>query len=74
LRNEIVEQSQLLRRQRADQRTDARDVACRAAGIGGDQVRYVEIKGKKLTIKTAPLISGLTGKQVVTTVTFERIE
>jgi hypothetical protein len=42
--------------------------------IGDDQVRYFEISGKKLTIKTAPLVSSLTGKQVVSTLTFERVE
>ena len=42
--------------------------------IGGDQVRYVEISGNKLTIKTAPIIFSQTGKQIVSTLTFERIE
>ena len=42
--------------------------------IGGDQVRYTEIIGNKLTIKTAPLISALSGKQSVATLTFERVE
>ncbi len=42
--------------------------------IGGDQIRYVEINGKNLTIKTAPVTSGLTGKQIVSTLTFERVE
>ena len=42
--------------------------------IGGDQVRYFELDGNTLTIKTAPLISNLTGKQSVATLTFERVE
>jgi hypothetical protein len=42
--------------------------------IGSDQVRYIEINAKNLTIKTAPLTSGLTGKQIVSTLTFERVE
>jgi len=42
--------------------------------IGGDQIRFAELSGDKLTIKTAPLAWGLTGKQVVSTLTFERIE
>lgn len=42
--------------------------------IGGDQVRYVEISGNKLTIKTAPTIFTQTGKQIVSTLTFERVE
>jgi hypothetical protein len=42
--------------------------------IGGDQIRFVELNGDKLTIKTAPLVSGLTGKQIVSTVTYERVE
>ena len=42
--------------------------------IGDDQVRYIEINGNRLTIKTAPLISPMTGKQVVSTLTFERVE
>jgi hypothetical protein len=42
--------------------------------IGDDQVRYAEISGNKLTIKTAPSIFALTGKQVVSTLTFEKVE
>jgi len=42
--------------------------------IGGDQIRFVELNGDKLTIKTAPLVSGLTGKEIVSTVTYERVE
>ena len=42
--------------------------------VGGDQFRFVELNGNKLTIKTAPLVSSLTGKQIVSTLTFERAE
>jgi hypothetical protein len=42
--------------------------------VGGDQIRFVELNGDKLTIKTAPLASGSTGKQIVATLTFERVE
>ena len=42
--------------------------------VGGDQIRFAELSGDKLTIKTAPLASGLTGKQIVATLTFERVE
>jgi len=42
--------------------------------IGEDQVRYTEINGNTLTIKTAPSIITLTGKQVVSTLTFEKLE
>ena len=42
--------------------------------VGGDQIRFVEMNGDKLTIKTAPVVSGLTGKQIVSTLTFERVE
>jgi hypothetical protein len=42
--------------------------------VGGDQIRFVDLNGDKLTIKTAPLVSSLTGKQIVSTLTFERIE
>jgi lipocalin-like protein len=42
--------------------------------IGGDQIRYVELNGNKLTIKTAPLLAVLTGKRSVATLTFERVE
>jgi hypothetical protein len=41
---------------------------------GGDQVRYIEISGNKLTIKTAPLIFSQTGKEIVSTLTFEKVE
>jgi hypothetical protein len=42
--------------------------------IGSDQVRYTEINGNKLTIKTAPAIFTQTGKQIVSTLAFERVE
>jgi len=42
--------------------------------IGDDQIRYFELNGNKLTIKTAPVMSSLTGKRVVATLTFERVE
>ncbi len=49
--------------------------AWRPEWVGGDQVRFVELDGNnKMTIKTAPLVSFLTGKQVVSTLTFERDE
>jgi hypothetical protein len=48
--------------------------AWRPEWIGGDQIRYFEINGKNLTIKTAPIKSQLTGKDVVSTLTFERVE
>ena len=42
--------------------------------IGENQIRYIEIVGNKLTIKTEPLISSQTGKQVVSILTFERAD
>ena len=42
--------------------------------VGADQVRFVELSGDKLTIKTAPLVGPTTGQQIVSTLTFERIE
>jgi hypothetical protein len=42
--------------------------------IGGDQIRYAEIEGNRLTIKTAPLKSPLEGRDAVATSTFERVE
>ena len=41
--------------------------------VGADQVRFVELSGDKLTIKTAPLVGPTTGQQIVSTLTFERI-
>jgi Lipocalin-like domain len=48
--------------------------AWRPDWIGGDQIRYFEINGNKLTIKGAPVIFTQTGKEIVGTTTFERIE
>jgi hypothetical protein len=42
--------------------------------VGGDQIRFVELSGDKLTIKTAPVVSSRTGKQIDSTLTFERVE
>lgn len=42
--------------------------------IGTDQVRYVELDGDKLSIKTAPLIFARNGKMIVGILTFRRIE
>ena len=42
--------------------------------VGEDQIRFVELSGDKLTIKTAPIVSSRTGKQIVSTLTFERVE
>lgn len=42
--------------------------------IGGDQVRFFEIAGNMLTIKTAPLISTRNGEKRVVIVTCEKIE
>ena len=47
--------------------------AWRPDWIGSNQVRYIELNGKNLTIKTAP-VTDPTGKQVVGTMTFERVE
>jgi len=48
--------------------------AWRPEWIGGDQIRYFEINGTNLTIKTAPIKSPRTGHNIVVTVTFERVE
>jgi hypothetical protein len=44
--------------------------------IGGDQIRYAEIEGNRLTIKTAAQKAPppLDGRDVVATSTFERVE
>lgn len=42
--------------------------------IGGDQTRFFEIEGKLLTIKTAPIKFTRTGQDMVSTLTFERVE
>jgi Lipocalin-like domain len=39
--------------------------------IGGDQTRYAEIEGNRLTIKTVPLKSPRDGRDEVATLTFE---
>jgi hypothetical protein len=48
--------------------------AYRPDWVGGDQIRFVELSGDNLTIKTEPLVSSLTGKQIVSTPTFIRLE
>jgi Lipocalin-like domain len=42
--------------------------------IGRDQVRYFEINGTKLTIKTTPVTFTRTGQTIVATLTFDRAE
>jgi hypothetical protein len=42
--------------------------------IGTDLIRYFELNGNKLTIKTAPTKSADNGKEVVGTLSFERVE
>ena len=42
--------------------------------IGTDQVRFFEINGNKLTIRTAPAINSRSGQRQVSTLTFERAE
>jgi hypothetical protein len=42
--------------------------------IGTDQIRYFKIDGKNLAIKTAPITSGINGRQLVSTLAFERVE
>jgi hypothetical protein len=42
--------------------------------IGSDQIRFFEINGKILTIKTAPQKSASTGQEIVSTLTFEKVE
>lgn len=41
---------------------------------GSDQTRYFAIEGKRLVIKTAPLKSTFDGRQVVNTLTFDRVD
>jgi hypothetical protein len=48
--------------------------AWRPDWVNHDQIRYAEIDGNKLTITTAPVIASFSGKQVVGTLTFERVE
>ncbi|MGH1571882.1 lipocalin-like domain-containing protein [Methylobacterium sp. P31] len=42
--------------------------------IGGDQARFFETDGKTLTIKTAPIKFSRTGQDMVSTLTFQRVE
>ena len=42
--------------------------------IGRDQIRYFEIDGTKLTIKTTPVTFSRTGQSIIATLTFERVE
>jgi hypothetical protein len=42
--------------------------------VGTDRVRFFEISGKSLTIKTAPQMFSQTGKQIVSSLVFEKIE
>jgi len=48
--------------------------AWRPEWIGGNQIRYFEISGTHLTIKTAPIKSPRTGQNIVVTAAFERVE
>jgi hypothetical protein len=50
------------------------EAAWRPDWIGGDQVRYFELEGNKLRLKTAPINSVLTGRLIVAILIFERIE
>ena len=42
--------------------------------IGRDQIRYFEIDGTKLTIKTTPVTFSRTGQSIIATLTFDRVE
>ena len=42
--------------------------------IGRDQIRYFEIDGTKLTIKTTPVTFSRTGQSIIATLTFERVD
>jgi len=42
--------------------------------MGSDQIRYFEVDGKTLKIKTAPIKAVQSGQDVVATLTFEKIE
>ena len=42
--------------------------------IGRDQIRYFEINGKNLTIKTTPVTFSRTGQSIVATLTFDKVE
>jgi len=41
---------------------------------GDNQIRYLDMDGSKLTIKTAPILASQTGKRVVSILTFERVD
>ena len=42
--------------------------------IGRDQIRYFEINGTNLTIKTTPVTFSRTGQSIVATLTFDKVE
>lgn len=42
--------------------------------IGGDQTRFYESDGKNLTIRTAPIKSTRTGQDIISMLTFVRVE
>lgn len=42
--------------------------------VGIEAVRFFEINGRNLTIKTAPQLFSQTGKQIVSTLAFEKVE
>lgn len=42
--------------------------------IGGDQVRYFDLKGNTLTIKAAPALNNTTGLRVESVFVFERVD
>jgi hypothetical protein len=42
--------------------------------VATDQIRYIEINGNNLSVKTAPFSGPLSGRRVVNTVTFVRVE
>ena len=48
--------------------------AWRPDWVGADQIRYVELDGNKLTIKTQQIVDGLTGHKIVATLNWERVE
>jgi hypothetical protein len=42
--------------------------------IGSEQTRFFEVSGSTLTLKTAPFVSPRTGDEIVSTLTWERVE
>jgi Lipocalin-like domain len=42
--------------------------------MGSDQIRYFEVSGKTLIIKTAPIKAVQSGQDIVATLTFEKVE